>query len=120
MLIDYIKDIVDSDGWDIEIKEGKYIVKRILDCKDNYLTYSLGKTASHWMVESMRVQLRIYLPEDMYEVKYEFINTPKPKIQLYGGIDMAKKADTYINVYRLYENNIRAHITETIIERPEL
>ena len=104
MLVDYIKDIVDNDGWDVEIKEGKYIIKRIVDCKDNYLTYSLGKTALHWMVESMRVQLRIYLPEDMYEVKYEFINTPKPKIQLYS------------STHTSYQNNY----TGILIDRPEL
>ncbi len=115
MLTEYIKDIIDRDKWEVELTDGKYIVKQIIDCKECSLTQAARETGMSWIVSGIKKKLKQYLPKDViYEVKYELINAPKPNIQIYGGIDMAKKADTYINVHRLYENNIGAHIVYDI------
>jgi hypothetical protein len=105
MLVEYIKDIIDSDKWDVKLTDGKYIVKQIIDCKENSLMPAVRETAICLAVSGIKKKLKRYLPEDViYEVKYELINVPKPKIQLYtsGGEDMLKYADTYTNLHRTY------------------
>ena len=111
MLTEYIKDILDNDKWDVKLTDGKYIVKQIIDCKECSLTRAVRETGMLWVVVEIKEKLKHYLPKDViYEVEYELINVPKPKIRLYSDIDMTKMADTYINAHRLYENNIGAHI----------
>jgi hypothetical protein len=111
MLVEYIKDIIDSDKWDVKLTDGKYIVKQIIDCKENSLMQAVRETAICLAVSGIKKKLKRYLPEDViYEVKYELINVPKPKIQLYtsGGEDMLKYDYTYINLqssYGMYANN---------------
>jgi hypothetical protein len=105
MLVEYIKDIIDDSRWDVELTDGKYIVKRIMDCKDNDFTYKLGEPATHWMAEQIKIQLRIYLPEDMFEVKYEFINVPKPNMSRF---------------YNSANTSYQISYTGIIIERSEL
>jgi hypothetical protein len=111
MLTEYIKDIIDRDKWEVELTDGKYIVKQIIDCKECSLTQVVREAGISWIVVEIKKKLKQFLPKDViYEVKYELINVPKPKIRLYSDIDMAKMADTHINAHRLYENNIGAHI----------
>ena len=105
MLVDYIKNIVDSDKWDVKLTDGKYIVKQIIDCKESSLTQAVREAGMYLVVSGIKEKLKQYLPKDViYEVKYELINVPKPKIQLYtsGGEDMLKCADTYINLHGTY------------------
>jgi hypothetical protein len=112
MLVDYIKDIVDSDKWDVKLTDGKYIVKQIIDCKECSLTRAVRETGMSWIVSVIKKKLKQYLPKDViYEVKYELINSPKPKIRLYGDIDMAKKADTYINIHRTHDRHLGSYIS---------
>jgi hypothetical protein len=112
MLVDYIKDIVDSDKWVVELTDGKYIVKQIIDCKECSLTQAARETGMSWIVSVIKKKLKQYLPKDViYEVKYELINVPKPNIQIYGGIDMAKKADTYINIHRTHDRHLGSYIS---------
>jgi hypothetical protein len=112
MLVDYIKDIVDSDKWVVELTDGKYIVKQIIDCKECSLTQAARETGMSWIVSVIKKKLKQYLPKDViYEVKYELINVPKPNIQIYSGIDMVKKSDTYINILRTYNNHLGSHIS---------
>jgi hypothetical protein len=105
MLVDYIKNIIDSDKWDVKLTDGKYIVKQIIDCKESSLTQAVREAGMYLVVSGIKEKLKQYLPKDaIYEVKYELINVPKPKIQLYtsGGEDMLKYDDTYINLHRTY------------------
>lgn len=125
MLVEYIKNIIDNDKWEVELTEGKYIVKQIIDCKECSLIQAVRESLILWKVVDIKEKLKHYLPKDViYEVKYELINAPKPKIRLYGDIDMANKLDTYINVHRLYENNFMGYGSwdnnVPVIERSEL
>jgi hypothetical protein len=112
MLVDYIKDIVDSDKWVVELTDGKYIVKQIIDCKECSLTQAARETGMSWIVSGIKKKLKQYLPKDViYEVKYELINVSKPNIQIYGGIDMTKKVDTYINIHRTHDRHLGSYIS---------
>jgi hypothetical protein len=105
MLVDYIKNIIDNDKWDVKLTDGKYIVKQIIDCKENSLMQAVRETGMYLAVSGIKEKLKQYLPKDViYEVKYELINVPKPKIRLYtsGGEGMLKYADTYVNLHRTY------------------
>ncbi len=112
MLVEYIKDIIDSDEWDVKLTDGKYIVKQLIDCKESRLTMAVRETGMSMAVSGIKEKLKQYLPKDViYEVKYELINVPNPKIQLYGGIDMAKNADTYINIHRTHNRHLGSYIS---------
>ncbi len=109
MLVDYIKDIVNNSRWEVELKEKKYLVSRDYDCLYNSILYKSMENNRYYWVKYMKEKIKVYLPEDMFDVKIELINIPRINLHM-GGIDMAKKVDTYFNVHRLYENNIGAHI----------
>jgi hypothetical protein len=122
MLVDYIKNIIDNDKWDVKLTDGKYIVKQIIDCKENSLIQVVRENGMYSAVSGIKKKLKQYLPKDViYEVKYELINVPKPNIQIYGGIDMAKKVDTYINIHRTHDRHLGSYMSyypnETVIER---
>jgi hypothetical protein len=112
MLTEYIKDIIDRDKWEVELTDGKYIVKQIIDCKECSLIRAVRESLILWKVVEIKKKLKQFLPKDViYEVKYELINVPKPNIQIYGGIDMAKKADTYINIHRTHDRHLGSYIS---------
>jgi hypothetical protein len=111
MLVDYIKDIVDSDKWVVELTDGKYIVKQIIDCKECSLTQAARETGMSWIVSGIKKKLKQYLPKDViYEVKYELINVPKPNIQIYGGISGGQKG-RYINIHRTHDRHLGSYIS---------
>ena len=114
MLVDYIKDIVDSDKWDVKLTDGKYIVKQIIDCKECSLTQDVRETGMSWIVSGIKKKLKQYLPKDViYEVKYELINVPKPNIQIYSGISGGQKRQihTYINIHRTHDRHLGSYIS---------
>jgi hypothetical protein len=111
MLVEYIKDILNSELWDVEFTDGKYIVKQLIDCKNNDFKYQFSMIHADTLRRNIKIQLKTYLPEEvLYEVICELINVPKPEIRLYTSInkDNANYDYTYINLrssYGMYANN---------------
>ena len=125
MLTEYIKNIIDNDKWDVKLTDGKYIVKQIIDCKECSLTRAVRESLILWKVVDIKEKLKHYLPKDViYEVKYELINVPKPKIRLYGDIDVVNNLENYTHIRRLYDNNFMGYGSwdnnVPVIERSEL
>lgn len=109
-LINYIKDILDDDNIKVEIKDEKYIITKTYDAKhlntrDNL--FSIIKFSDKLKTTS---KLKTYLSENTFSYYVEIINPPKPVIltrklsdyyaHLYGGIDMANDADSYVTIHR--------------------
>jgi hypothetical protein len=125
MLVEYIKNIIDNDKWEVELIEGKYIVKQIIDCKECSLIQAVRESLILWKVVDIKEKLKHYLPKDViYEVKYELINAPKPKIRLYGDIDVVNNLENYTHIRRLYDNNFMGYGSWNnnvpVLERSEL
>ena len=109
-LINYIKDILEDDGINVEIKDGKYIITKIYDAKyssTREALFLLIKLSDKTKIES---KLKTYLPERGFRYYVEVINPPKPVISvrkpsdyyahLHGGIDMVNGVDSYVTIHR--------------------
>jgi hypothetical protein len=107
---EYIIDILDTDDIKVEVKGGVYHITKIYDSKklDTLSTFfHLIKLTNKLTIES---KLKTYLPEKTFKIYMEIINLPEPKIKvkkpsdyykdLYGGIDMANGADSYVTIHR--------------------
>jgi len=109
-LVTYIKDILDDDDIMIEIKDGKYIITKTYDAK-----YSNTRDALFSMIKlshktNTESKLKTFLGEKTFRYCVEIINPPKPIIMtkktsdyyahLYGGIDMANRADSHVTIHR--------------------
>ena len=108
--IEYIKDILDDDDINVEIKDGKYIITKTYDAKHSNTRdalFSIIKLSDKTKTES---KLKTYLSERTFRYYIEIINPPKPVMrtkkpsdfygELYGGLDIANGADTYVNIHR--------------------
>ena len=109
-LINYIKNILDDDNIKVEIKDDKYIVTKTYDAKysgTREALFSMIKLSDKTKIES---KLKTYLSERTFRYYVEIINPPKPVIRtrklsdyyahLYGGIDMANRADSHVTIHR--------------------
>lgn len=107
---EYIIDILDTDDIKVEVKGGVYHITKIYDSKklETLSTFfDLIKLTNKLTIES---KLKTYLPEKTFKIYMEVINLPEPKIitkkpsdyykDLYGGIDMANGADSYVTIHR--------------------
>ena len=107
---EYIIDILDTDDIRVEVKDDVYHITKLFDAKksDTLSTFfHLVKLTNKLTIES---KLRTYLPEKLFKIYMEVINLPKPVMrtkkpsdfygELYGGLDMANGADTYVNIHR--------------------
>ena len=105
-IIEYIKDILDDDDINVEIKDGKYIITKTYDAKHSNTRdalFSIIKLSDKTKTES---KLKTYLSERTFRYYIEIINPPKPVMRtkkpsdFYGGLDMANGVDTYVNIHR--------------------
>ena len=109
-IIEYIKDILDDDGINVEIKDGKYIITKTYDAKHSNTRdalFSMIKLSDKLKTIS---KLKTYLSENTFSYYVEIINPPKPVIRtkkpsdfysgLYGGLDMANSDDSYVTIHR--------------------
>ena len=109
-LVAYIKNILDDDNINVEIKDGKYIITKTYDAKYSGARdalFSIIKLSDKTKNES---KLKTYLSERIFKYNTEIINPPKPVIRtrklsdyyanLYGGIDMTNPADSYVTIHR--------------------
>jgi hypothetical protein len=109
-IINYIKDILEDDDINVEIKDGKYIITKTYDAK-----YSGARETLFSMIkfsDKLKTisKLKTYLSETTFSYYVEIINPPKPVIrakkpsdfygELYGGLDMANSADSYVTIHR--------------------
>jgi hypothetical protein len=103
MLVDYIKNIIDGGVWDVELTDGKYIVKQIVDCKDNEEAFYILNHINITIINGVKYELKKYLPEGIiYEVKIELINVPKLKINCNTEEDLLKSMIGQVNIHRTY------------------
>ena len=103
-IINYIKDILEDDDINVEIKDGKYIITKTYDAK-----HSNTRDALFSMIK-LGDKLKTYLSENTFSYYVEIINPPKPVLrtkkpsdfygELYGGLDMANSADSYVTIHR--------------------
>jgi hypothetical protein len=107
MLVEYIKNIIDNSRWEVELKEGKYLVRRVYDCLHNNILYGSMESTRHIWVKYMKEKLKVYLPEDMFDVKIELINIPR--INLHMGVDVVNNLENYTHISRLYDNNFMGY-----------
>jgi hypothetical protein len=107
-IINYIKDILEDDDINVEIKDGKYIITKTYDAKYSGARdalFSMIKLSDKTKIES---KLKTYLPETTFIYYIEILNPPKPVLrfkkpsdfygELYGGLDMANSADSYVTI----------------------
>lgn len=109
-LINYIKDILDDDNIKVEIKDGKYIITKTYDAKHSNTKDNLFSIIKFGDKLKTTSKLKTYLSENTFSYYVEIINPPKPVIRtrklsdyyahLYGGIDMANAADSYVTIHR--------------------
>lgn len=96
--IEYIKDILDDDDINVEIKDGKYIITKTYDAKHSNTRdalFSIIKLSDKTKTES---KLKTYLSERTFRYYIEIINPPKPVMrtkkpsdfygELYGGMGL--------------------------------
>jgi hypothetical protein len=107
MLVEYIKNIIDNSRWEVELKEGKYLVSRDYDCLYNTLLYNNMENNRYYWVKYMKEKIKVYLPEDMFDVKIELINIPR--INLHMGIDVVNNLENYTHIRRLYDNGFMGY-----------
>ena len=108
MLVEYIKNIIDNSIWEVELKEGKYLVSRSYDCLYNSLLYNSMENNRYYWVKYMKEKLKDYLPEDMFDVKIELINIPRINIQT--EVDVVNNLENYTVIRRIHNNYLGAHI----------
>ena len=109
-IINYIKDILEDDDINVEIKDGKYIITKTYDAKHSNTRdalFSMIKLGDKLKTIS---KLKTYLSENTFSYYVEIINPPKPVLrtkkpsdfygELYGGLDMANSADSYVTIHR--------------------
>jgi hypothetical protein len=105
-IIEYIKDILDDDDINVEIKDGKYIITKTYDAKHSNTRDALFGIIKLSDKTKTVSKLKTYLSEITFRYYVEIINPPKPVIRpkkpsdFYGGLDMANVADTYVNIHR--------------------
>lgn len=109
-IIEYIKDILDDDDINVEIKDGKYIITKTYDAKHSNTRDALFSVIKFSDKLKTISKLKTYLSETTFSYYVEIINPPKPVLrtkkpsdfygELYGGLDMANVADTYVNIHR--------------------
>ncbi len=124
-IIDYIIDILDTDNIKVELKNDVYHITKLFDAKKSDTLSSLFHLVKLRNKISIQSKLKTYLPDKMFKIYMEIINLPEPKTivikssdyhkDLYGGIDMANNADTYVNIHRSSSfNNIGINLTSEV------
>lgn len=124
-IIDYIIDILDTDNIKVELKNDVYHITKLFDAKKSDTLSSLFHLVKLRNKISIQSKLKTYLPDKMFKIYMEVINLPEPKTivikssdhykDLYGGIDMANNADTYVNIHRSSSfNNVGIPITSEV------
>ena len=109
-IIEYIKDILDTDDIRVEVKDDVYHITKLFDAKksDTLSTFfHLVKLTNRLTIES---KLRTYLPEKLFKIYMVVINLPEPNIKvkkpsnyyddLIGGVDNENRLNTDVNIYR--------------------
>ena len=109
-IIEYIKDILDTDDIRVEVKDDVYHITKLFDAKksDTLSTFfHLVKLTNRLTIES---KLRTYLPEKLFKIYMVVINLPEPNIKvkkpsnyyddLIGGVDNENRFNTDVNIYR--------------------
>lgn len=109
-IIEYIIDILDTDNLKVEVKDDVYHITKLFDAKKSDTLSSFFHLVKLTNKLTIQSKLKTYLPEKTFKIYMEVINLPGPKIiatkssdyykELYGGIDMANNADTYVNIHR--------------------
>ena len=91
-IIEYIKDILDTDDIRVEVKDDVYHITKLFDAKksDTLSTFfHLVKLTNRLTIES---KLRTYLPEKLFKIYMVVINLPEPNIKVKKP---SKRADTF-------------------------
>ena len=76
-LSDYIKDLLNDDKWVVEYVDGKYIIEKIIDCKNSHTLHSLYFSSDGVMVKQKTERLATFISKDLFEIKFNLINIPK-------------------------------------------
>jgi hypothetical protein len=89
---EYIKNVLDTNGIEVEMKDGLYHITIIYDAKESHTLSALYETLK--LTEKLRLQskLKTYLPESYFKLHTETVNQPKPILKRWNneGVNKTK------------------------------